>query len=54
MIFEENCSKSDESKTFTNKIKNPNEVFAPTGVKHLRNKQWETGQEKGVNSCVRS
>lgn len=24
---------------------NPNEVFAPPGVKHLRNMQLETGQE---------
>lgn len=22
-------------------------MFAPTGVKHLRNMQWETGQEQG-------
>lgn len=39
--------KSDESEVFVSWIKNPNEVFAPTGVKHLRNMRWETGQERG-------
>lgn len=39
--------KSDESEVFISWIKNPNEVFAPTGVKHLRNMRWETGQERG-------
>lgn len=29
------------------RLKNPNEVFAPTGVKHLRNMHWETSQEQG-------